>query len=385
MTSLFAEPSDVLLFRDGRSFSSDAGDRLARGVFPPAPTTFYGALRSALMSERGADFSAHDFGLPEQAAAVVGTKTESGSLSITRFALARKSGGEVQRLYPVPSDVLVRKEDADKEPEDRAYAPLRPEDDPPGRTNLPGGTDLLWIDGPSDSVFSSVDGYLPEPAFQQVLMGNYGEVGDNLLQPSDLFQKAPRTSVAIGSDGTGEEGMLFTVGFTRTAPEVGFALQVGGTGGLFPDEGWLRLGGESRSARYRTDVDFSQRDGAQDDLRQKVQESGRFKLALITPSPFENGWRPDGIGPDGTGHVAGFSVRLAGAAVNRPVPLGGWDMAKRRPKPTRRAAPTGSVYFFELDDPTDAGSLAGKGPVLSMASTDEDRKRGLGLAHLGTY
>jgi hypothetical protein len=60
-------------------------------------------------------------------------------------------------------------------------------------------------------------------------------------------------------------------------------------------------------------------------------------------------------------------------------------MAKRRPKPTRRAAPTGSVYFFELDDPTDAGSLAGKGPVLSMASTDEDRKRGLGLAHLGTY
>ena len=47
--------------------------------------------------------------------------------------------------------------------------------------------------------------------------------------------------------------------------------------------------------------------------------------------------------------------------------------------------PTGSVYFFKLDDPSDADRLVEEGPVLSLASSDDDRNQGLSLAYLGTY
>ena len=43
-------------------------------------------------------------------------------------------------------------------------------------------------------------------------------------------------------------------------------------------------------------------------------------------------------------------VVLRSACVGRPVHVSGWDMAKGQPKPTRRLAPSGSVYFFEKVD-----------------------------------
>lgn len=384
MTDLFIDPSDVLLFRDGRSFSAATEDRLATGVFPPRPTVFYGALRSALLSEQEADFALSDFGLTGLAAEVAGTQTETGTLALTRFALARRDeDGSVQRFYPVPNDVLVRKDDRRERSKNRDYTYLRPTEDPPGRTNLPDGIDLLWYEG--EDVYTRAKGYLPETAFRRVLAGDLEAVGANLIEAEGLFRKEPRTSVAIGEDGTAEEGMLFTVDFTRTSDTVGFALQLDGDAGLLPDTGWLRLGGKARSARYYAGVDPSPLDPQSDDLGDKIRKQERFKLMLTTPAVFEHGWRPDGIDAEGNGTIAGCPVRLAGAAVGKSVPLGGWDLAKGRPKPTRLAVPTGSVYFFELDDSADADSIVEQGPVLSLSAAEANRKRGLGLAYLGTY
>lgn len=385
MTDLFVDPSDVLLFRDGRSFSAATEDRLATGVFPPSPTVFYGALRSALLSEEEANFTSHDFGLSGPAAEVVGTQTKSGTLALTRFVLARRdeNANTVQRLYPVPNDVLVCKADRGELPEDRDYTFLRSTEDPPGRTNLPEGIDLLWYQ--DEGVYTRAEGYLPETAFRRVLAGDLEVVGPNLLEAEELFRREPRTSVAVGEDGTAEEGVLFTVDFTRTSDEVGFALQLDGDAGVLPDTGWLRLGGEARSARYRTTGHPSRPTNPHSDMEEDLREDGRFKLVLTTPAVFEHGWRPDGIASNGTGTVAGCSVQLTGAAVDKPVPLGGWDLAKGRPKRTRRAVPAGSVYFFELHDPADAPTLADQGPVLSLSKTEVDRKQGLGLAYVGTY
>jgi CRISPR-associated protein Cmr3 len=48
---IFIEPSDVLLFRDGRPFSAGEGHR-ARSIFPPTPNTMQGVIRSKVLADR---------------------------------------------------------------------------------------------------------------------------------------------------------------------------------------------------------------------------------------------------------------------------------------------------------------------------------------------
>jgi len=329
MTDLFVEPADVLLFRDGRSFSAANGDTLARGVFPPRPTVFYGAVRSALMSRAGADFDRDDFGLSGPVADVVGTQTDSGTLRIARFALARQHEGTLERLYPVPSDVLVRKDDRTAPRKERRYTLLHPQE-APGRTNGPEGVRLSWTDDDAlDAVYTNADGYLPESAFRNVLAGGTSAVQDT-LDADALFRTEPRTSVAIDDDrGTGEPGRLFTVAFTRASPNVGFLLRLEDEAGQVPQRGWLRLGGEACAARFTT-VDPPA--AADDNLASSIQKKGRLKLVLTTPGVFEQGWHPDRIGDDRTGTIAGCRVRLRGAAVEGHEPLGGVGPGRGTPQ-----------------------------------------------------
>jgi len=37
------------------------------------------------------------------------------------------------------------------------------------------------------------------------------------------------------------------------------------------------------------------------------------------------------------------------AAVGRLQPIGGWDVARREPKPIHTAVPAGSIYYFETE------------------------------------
>lgn len=387
MTDVFVEPADVLLFRDGRSFSAANSDTLARGVFPPQPTVFYGAIRSAVMSRNGADFDRPAFGLSGPVADVVGTKAEPGTLRIARFALARRRGDAVERLYPVPSDVLVRKDDRAAPRAERRHTLLRTREGQ-GRTNAPDGVLLPWTDDDAlDAVYTAARGYLPEPAFWQVLAGDERAMR-NAVDPESLFCTEPRTSVALDNEtGTGRTGRLYTVAFTRMNPDVGFLLGLENDAGVVPERGWLRLGGEARAAQFTpvAGLRTAGNDATDNDLASTIRARGRFKLVLTTPAVFEQGWRPDVVGDDGRGTLAGCRVRLCGAAVEGHVPLGGWNMAAGRPKTTRRAVPVGSTYFFDLEGASTAHRLVENGRILSLAGSSDDRKQGLGLAALGTY
>jgi CRISPR-associated protein Cmr3 len=55
--------------------------------------------------------------------------------------------------------------------------------------------------------------------------------------------------------------------------------------------------------------------------------------------------------------LAGVRGQIVAAAVPRAEVVSGWDLAQWRPKPARRAAPSGSVWWLELDDTATAGSL----------------------------
>ena len=66
-------------------------------------------------------------------------------------------------------------------------------------------------------------------------------------------------------------------------------------------------------------------------------------------------------------------------AVDRWQPHSGWDLANRRPRPTRKLAPAGTTYWFSIVDGADTSSL-GKLWLTSVSDIEQDRLDGFGLA-----
>lgn len=389
-TTLFIEPSDVLLFRDGRSFS--AGDQLATGQFPPHPTTVYGALRAALLSQGQADFSQNAFGLNGQKlGAVVGTKTALGTLTLRGFALARRTPGGVEALYPIPNDVLLQKEDRGQPFSGVRATYLVPSSTltgaPPlaNRANMPAGLTPLWpaaSEADDGVTFTDAAGWLPGPAFARLLRGDLAALQE-AVRPEALFVSEPRTSVALTPGRrTAAEGHLYSVQFTRPRDGVGFLVEAAAPTLPFESVGWLRLGGEARAAHYETttaSLHLPAYDG------RAPGDEDPVKLTVVTAAPFAAGWLPDGFDPETLrGTIDGVPCTIIGAAVASPLHLGGWDVAAGRPKPTRRAVPAGSTYFLRIDDGTRAQELATRRAPLSLLRDEALRQQGLGLAYFGT-
>lgn len=111
-----------------------------------------------------------------------------------------------------------------------------------------------------------------------------------------------------------------------------------------------------------------------------IINSSRVRLILVTPGHFRDGWRPSWLTPDGGSPPGqpGIRLRLVSAAVPRPIPISGWDLAARRPKPSRLLAPAGSTYFCEATG--DASALWLKSICEDQAALD-----GFGIVTLGVW
>lgn len=78
-----------------------------------------------------------------------------------------------------------------------------------------------------------------------------------------------------------------------------------------------------------------------EDVKAKIDKTGYFKLILITPAFFKEGWKPDM-------ESLGVNAQLISANIGKPVSIGGWDMDENYPKPMSKAVPSGSVYYYKL-------------------------------------
>lgn len=342
---LFVQPNDVAFFRDGRPFDS-GGDHVARLAFPPNPLTFYGAIRAALIAQQGASFQ--DFGKGEHnddLKEVVGDGENAGSLTIVDFGIASVKGDmELVRLFPIPFDIVKEKTNDDMH--SRNYV-LSPEGKP----------DETVMNFPNEKLFplgnSQIEGkFLTEPSGflnkdgLNAYLSDHEIIESHFEKKENVFKHEHRVGMERSTRShTAEEGQLYSVEFARLKENAGFAVELdklNGLGNPFLNSKHpiLRLGGEARSARYSA-ADWNRPTPLPD-------ANGRFKLVFLTPAIFENGWIPDGIDPSTlAGAICGCEARLLAAAVGRPIGIGGWNILKKDSKPTRRAVPAGSVYFFE--------------------------------------
>ena len=362
MRQIQIDPCDVLFFRDYKPFSG--GEQSVAAVrFPPLPLPFVGALRAVMLETLGqGEVKNKDELLDDpKITALVGGPDDPSPLSFSGPYLLREIDGELELFLPCPSDVLIGKGKHDQ----MKFSQLVPENEPllPGvAVSDPG---MILRAGAMEGKAESAQGLmLSSDTFASYLLGDMDESPDDgIISSADFFQKEQRPGIALEpGKRTTQQGMFYSADFVRLNNKLGskqkfsFVMRINSNDDLkkiLPEHGTQRLGGEGKFAFFKNLPDkefFSDIESLREEIEDKICESQKFKLCLLSPAIFQNGWIPDNVDPhDLILRVNGQQFRLKGAAVPKPINIGGWDLKNKRPRPLFRAGPAGSVYFFEAD------------------------------------
>ncbi len=378
-------PHDPLIFRDGKPFTATPGARAASLPFP-FPSTIAGAVRT--LSGALANGGVFPAGDEEAIQQVLGYRVVGPFL----FDLKQK-----ELLFPAPQDALLLK--LDPHDEHRANrVPLQPtERFQDVLTNLPEGLHLVApiVDSkakphphaPTFWRWAKVKEWLEHPQHDEV--PSLDKLGVETL-PVDY-----RMHVSIhGESGTAEEGALFqTAGRMFVHASQPAALSKADELGLLVQTdaplqaGLDTLGGERRVVSWES-ANPKWLPSCPDAVRKAILTTRRGRLILATPAHFEQGFLPRWV----CEHPSGVKLHIVGAAVERPVHVSGWDYKEHTPKPSRRLAPAGSVYFFEIEEGDNEAikrfiEEVWLHPISDDDddNNDEDRRDGFGVALLGAW
>lgn len=387
--TVLLQPRDPLIARDARPFDPTPGAR-ATTLNWPWPQTIAGALRTHIGRAIGLDWGCHEDLIRIHRTAI------QGPLLATRRRSDASTGGW-QVYFPAPADAVVVCRTPNAPIGEREYEVTRlvPEELAEGE-----GTDLPW---PDDlQVLSVSSSAKPDHslAFWSAADMQRWLLGEQPARPPDDWlgplPQESRMHVAVSAaTGTAREGALFTTTGLRfpdsssvgAYPECAMLARIDGT----PD-GWefrpdlIPLGGERR---------LSALEPAPDELWPTAPPppSGpieRLRLVLVTPGIFERGWLPGWLDKSLTGEppsAPGLRLKLVSAAVGRRLAISGWRMRSGRDgqRPTRYAAPPGSVYFFEiLNGPLTASQWESLW-LAPIADHGADRDNSYGLALPGRW
>ncbi|HXG33140.1 MAG TPA: type III-B CRISPR module-associated protein Cmr3 [Bryobacteraceae bacterium] len=355
MSYVFLEPVDVLFLRGNEGFG-DPGS-YGESYMPPWPSVIAGALRSRILADDRCDLAAFARGLVRHPS--LGTPAEPGPFRVLAFHVARRfADARIQLLMAPPADLFV--ESSGGSPRIRSLRPLRLESLAP---TLASSYPL-----PLHPVLAQprqgkpAEGYwLTEEGWREYLEGKFPR-RNHLVKHSELWCLEPRVGVGLDpATRAAAEGRLFTSvavamrafkGNVQSAENfaVGFLVEI--TGAEAPRDGLLRVGGDGRGMVVSEVCGYAPPEPDYD----AIVRSHRFRMILASPGIFPEGWLPTGLTCGSWEFdLHGVRARLVSACVARAEVVSGWDLARQQPKPAWRAAPAGSVYWFdELEADEDA-------------------------------
>jgi CRISPR-associated protein Cmr3 len=306
-------PLDTLFFKNPKPFN--AGDESwSDGIFPPTPSTIYGALRSIYFRN-----NPHEL---EKA----NTKDDP-----TKELKIRKIYLKISQNYyfPLPLDIV---KDKDKE---KDFYLLNIE-----KRNILSNLslkNLLIIDKNIERVENF---YIEKNSFLDYIenIENSFTLGNNIENISNYLKDEPKIGIKIDkSTKTVEEGYLYRIDLKR----LDRAKIVVEFEGLKIDSKLIKLGGEGKMATINYIEDL--------EIITPPNLNKIFKLYFLTPAIFDKGWLPKWIDKDSLeGEYKGLKLKLLTASIGKYKLIGGFDMKENRPKPMYRAVSEGSVYYFEL-------------------------------------
>ena len=377
---IFIQPIDVLMLRGNRQFGG--GGDWGEALMPPWPSLFSGAIRSAILSQRGVDIAKflsgseidskirHSLGFPPGG--------DFGTFRVIKSNIARITSSGVERLFHLPADLEVS-QSSEKKYVVRYKKPV--------------------VIPPS---FSMTSARTPKVAFTQGGAGGKGggshlltsagfekwrrmeQIPENdLLSPSDIYSIESRLGIGLDSDRrTAQHSLIYTTDAISMEVGYGFLVKVQDSDDLLDDSGLLRLGGDGRGATYRT-VTSTTETPLESSTTGIVPKSAR--IYLNSPALFEGGWYPDGstIYDNGGRDLVSFefnsvSSEIIAATSGRHRTVSGWDLSKGEPKESLRSIPSGAVYFLDNfdGDPGELSELAESGLWTTDPTSDQRRAEG---------
>jgi CRISPR-associated protein Cmr3 len=348
---------DTLFFRDGKPFNKGV-ETVADTIFPPFPSTIYGAFRTAYFN--------HNMEIFQE---LLGTKqlnTEfdpTTKLKITNFFISEEESEK--EYYPLPANVLSPT-GKDKDNYDiKVLTQL-------SKTDL-SDKNLAVFENDSQIPYKYKFGYLNKGNFINYLSARYDKIYD--IDYESLFELEPKIGIAIDKNShTSQDNNLYRIDLLRLKEDTVLKVEI--TGLDLPDNFVMKLGGEGKyvavkKVQHHTPLP-------------KPAIDKKFVIYLQTPAIFTQGWLPEWLSEDDyTGIIphTGIKVKLITANIGKPLLIGGFDMAKNKPKPMFKAVPAGSIYLVELL----AGQIEEIEEKKISSLSDKYAEQGFGLFKIGKF
>ena len=373
MTTWTLEPRDTLVTRDGKPMD---GASQMTSLSLPWPSSTAGFMRTRAGSDEHGRWSEALTSADAKKIPVLGPWVVE----------LNGDGAVVDQLLPRPHDVIGWSSTGDASALD--LVPLRP------RTlAVEARTDL--DEAQLQLLFPDED-HAGKPASLPTLVSWKAFYADWLLRPAKKtvplgamgirgLEREWRTHVAIDAmKGTARDGALFSVEHLRFSIKgerrgevrrLAIAVQCahdGVKGGTWPWAGERRLSRLAKAGHAAPSLPKG--------IEDAVAQTGLVRVVLVTPAVFADGWKPGRL----LEPAAGVTPSLVAAAVPRAEVVSGWDFALNMPKPTRRVAPAGSVYWLKLDGDERARRVGvNQWWWQAVSDSAEDALQGFGLCVLG--
>lgn len=333
-------PNDPLFFGTGKPFVAGS-DTYSTYIFPPYPSTIYGALGTFLIYYRG---DLESFIERKQ-------KNQIKPIELIGPIIYKEN----EAYFPVPLDLVACKKE--KEEIFQLNFVKKPSIFISDIDNI----EYIHIfkgDGEVDE---------PKPFIEVYDLRNYlmGECFRGKVLPmlniGEIYKEEMKIGIAIDRETmTSKERYLYRLPMIRMAQDTGFLIGIK-IEEDFPESGIIKLGGEGKTARF----EVLENNPLKDLENYEFEYNGIFKIYLATPAIFKNGWIPEWIDKETlTGNKEGIKVKLIGAVIGKYIRVGGWSLYKARsensgsdpksfhsgPKIAYKAVPAGSVYYFKVQN-----------------------------------
>ncbi|MBX6423231.1 type III-B CRISPR module-associated Cmr3 family protein [Thermosulfurimonas sp. F29] len=321
------KPLDTLFFRGGEPMVAGETHEAGKPVFPPVPETIIGALRAAILAQKGIAPEGLETGKPLENLPYWGTPEEPGFRVLGPLLKVR---GVV--LFPAPASWFYVGKGRNR----LEVREARPEKHPPVKLSR---EKPLWIEKPlpdmeplSGKFWLTRKALENEGGFELDVAGELRDISeDEALAVPTKFLIRTEERVGIARDNIRravKTGHLYASRHLRFTPEV--SLVVGLDKPLCPShlkaEGVFQLGGEGRLVRYRR---------LNESEIPEFPENGRGRVLVLSPLLYTRAER--------------FGLLKFPYASGKLLRVGGWDMRKGFHKPARAYFPAGAVFYTEED------------------------------------
>lgn len=309
-------PLDTLFFRGNEPM--EAGQATAAPLFPPPVTVIQGALRTALLRERGITFSDYkQLKIPGDLIELIGRCGEDSPFAVTALLLKRNG-----ILYsPAPASWFI---DTDNKPESAGDYVGKKVITATSTAVDAAGMGIVSSSGPLSLVVARKEAMSLVGCWVNVALFTQDSVtlGQNdLLTAAELFTTENRIGIGIDSQRKVVEGKLYSANHIRLRDGVTILVATDKNMGL-AGPGMLHLGGEQRKCRYELLT-------VNPVFKSEAVQKGHICLAPLAATQ-------DNLATAVAAHKLSMTA--------------GWDLSKGFHKPSVTWFPAGSVFSENINN-----------------------------------